>query len=92
MSILTKPQARIPIIWVNVPGQPKPLPGIIDIEWDRYLSVLTQRAGGINGLSTTDVDAGSFIIMQSIAEQSPAPDIMQPACCQSMQECIWQTS
>lgn len=77
MSTLTKPQARIPLGWVTIAGQRMPV--AVDLEWDRYLSVLTERAGGTTGLSTTDVDAGSYAAMQPASASDAAwPDIGQP--------------
>ena len=62
MSLLTLPQARIPIGSVMVNG--RPLPVIVDMEWMRAFLTIFDRVGGANGLSTTDVDAGSFAAMQ----------------------------
>lgn len=47
MSTLLKPQGRIPIGFAMVNGQRVPV--TIDIEWDRFLDVLTERAGGVVG-------------------------------------------
>lgn len=44
MSILTLPQARIPLGWATVQGQRVPVE--IDMEWMLYLTTLTERAGG----------------------------------------------
>lgn len=44
MSILTRPQGRIPIGYAMVGGQRVPV--ALDLEWDRYFAVLTERAGG----------------------------------------------
>ena len=76
MTTLTKPQNRIAVGWVVVGGQR--LPVTIDIEWDRYLETLTKRAGGTTGLSTTDVDAGSYAAMQPATSfESAWPDVAQ---------------
>ena len=45
MSTLTLPRARIAIGWATVQGQR--LPVEIDMEWMRYFTVLSERAGGI---------------------------------------------
>lgn len=58
MSVLTKPQGSITLGWAQVQGQRVPV--TIDIEWDRFLSVLTARAGGITGVSTTELVESSF--------------------------------
>lgn len=76
MSTLTKPQARIPVGWVTVAGQR--LPVVIDLEWDRYLSTVTERAGGALGLSTTDVDAGSYAAMQPLVFEPMTDGMHQP--------------
>jgi len=47
MSILTRPQGRIPIGYAMVGGQRVPV--ALDLEWDRYFQVLTERAGGVVG-------------------------------------------
>jgi hypothetical protein len=49
MSILTRPQGRIPIGHVVIGGQR--LAVELDLEWDRYFQVLTERAGGVVGPS-----------------------------------------
>jgi hypothetical protein len=58
MSLLTKPQGRIPIAYVMVQGQRVPV--LLEIEWDRFLDLLTERAGGITGVSTTELVESSF--------------------------------
>jgi len=58
MSLLTLPQARIPIGYADVGG--KRVPVTIDIEWMRYLAILTERAGGITGVSTTELVESAF--------------------------------
>lgn len=63
MSILTKPQGNITLAWVMIQGQDgqvKRMPAVIDVEWDRYLSILTERAGGVIGVSTTELVESSF--------------------------------
>lgn len=45
MSILTLPQARIPMGYAVVNGQRVPVE--IDMEWMRYFATLTERAGGV---------------------------------------------
>ena len=44
-SILNLPQARIALGWATIQGQRIPVE--IDPEWMRYMTVLTERAGGI---------------------------------------------
>jgi hypothetical protein len=58
MSILTRPQGRIPIGYATVQGQRVPV--IIDLEWERYFSILTERAGGITGVSTTELVESAY--------------------------------
>lgn len=58
MSTLTKPQGSVAIGWAIVQGQRVPV--TIDIEWDRFLSVLTARAGGVAGVSTTEIVESAF--------------------------------
>ena len=58
MSILTLPQARIPIGWTVVDNVTYPV--VIDIEWMRYLAVLDERAGGVTGSSTTELSESAF--------------------------------
>ncbi len=45
MSTLNLPQARIPMGWAMVNGQRVPVE--VDLEWMRYFSTLTERAGGV---------------------------------------------
>lgn len=75
VSTLTKPQARIPVGEVVINGRAAPV--MINIEWDRYLSILTERAGGVAGISTTDVDAGSFAAMQPFVQEASYGDVLQ---------------
>lgn len=75
MSTLVLPQARIPLGYASVGGQRVPVE--IDMEWMRALTVLVQRAGGLSGLSTTDVDAGSFAAMQPAVSDALMGDISQ---------------
>lgn len=58
MSTLTKPQARITLGWAKVSGQRIPVE--IDIEWDLFLSRLTERAGGTSGASTPELSEEAF--------------------------------
>ena len=58
MSILTRPQGRIPIGYAMVGGQRVPV--ALDLEWDRYFQILTERAGGVTGVSTTELVESSF--------------------------------
>jgi hypothetical protein len=53
MSLLTKPQGRIPLAYVQLQGQRVPV--LLEIEWDRFLDILTERAGGVMGTSTTEI-------------------------------------
>lgn len=77
MTTLTKPQGRVTLGWAMVNGQR--IPVTIDIEWDRFLSTLTERAGGTDGLSTSDVDAGSYAAMQPLFFDPIYPDVLQGA-------------
>lgn len=80
MSLLTRPRGSIPLVRVvkNADGSQV---GILEPEWDRYFSVLEQRAGGISGLSTTDVDAGYFVALQPLSQGgADAPELFQPGC------------
>ena len=102
MTILTKPQGRIPIGWAVVNGERVPI--IIDMEWDLYLTRLNERAGGVTGLGTTDVDAGYFAAMapvvtpqadesmtlQTAPAQFDAPDVMQSASDVCLSDMIFQ--
>lgn len=58
MTTLTKPQGRIPIGFAFVGGVQVPI--TIDREWDTFLSNLAIRAGGITGVSTTELVESSF--------------------------------
>jgi len=58
MSLLTKPQGRIPLAYVQVQGQRVPV--MLEIEWDRFLDILTERAGGVTGVSTTELVESAF--------------------------------
>lgn len=58
MSILTQPQARIPVGYAMVNGVRVPVE--IDIEWARFLFTLAERAGGITGSSTTELSTEAF--------------------------------
>jgi hypothetical protein len=58
MTVLTLPQARIPLGWATVAGQRVPV--VIDLEWMRYLVTLTERAGGITGVSTTELVESAY--------------------------------
>lgn len=52
-SVLTLPQGRIPIGFAMVNGQRVEV--TIDQEWMRYFVTLTARAGGVVGVSTTEI-------------------------------------
>ena len=58
MALLTQPQARIPIGWATIAGQRVPVE--VDPEWMRYLSTLNERAGGVSGVSTTELTEEAF--------------------------------
>lgn len=58
MALLTQPQARIPIGWATIAGQRVPVE--IDPEWVRYLYTLNDRAGGVSGVSTTELTEEAF--------------------------------
>ncbi len=75
MTLLTKPQGRVPLGWVLINGQR--LPVVIDVEYDRFLSTLTERAGGVDGLSTSDVDAGSYAALQPPVQDGGFADTLQ---------------
>lgn len=69
MTLLTIPPSRAPLTMGN---------GLIAPDWYRFLHDLSERAGGVNGLSTGDVDAGSFAAMQPFVSQSETgPEVMQ---------------
>lgn len=53
-NALTLPQARIPLGWVNLPGQR--LPVSIDIEWMRALIGMYQRIGGVSAPTNNELD------------------------------------
>jgi hypothetical protein len=65
MSVLTKPRGNAALGRVVIDGRTFTV--MIEVEWDRYLAILTERAGGTLGLGTTDVDAGYFAAMQPIS-------------------------
>ncbi len=59
MSLLTQPRAdRTPIGWAVINGQRVAV--TLDLEWARYLTVLDQRAGGVSGVSTTELNEEAF--------------------------------
>lgn len=58
MSTLSLPQARIPIAWAMINGVRTPCE--IDIEWMRSMAILAERAGGVSGVSTTELVESSF--------------------------------
>lgn len=58
MSTLTLPTARIPVGFATVQGQRVPV--VIDPEWMRWASTLTERAGGITGVSTTELVESAY--------------------------------
>jgi hypothetical protein len=51
--------------------------GLITREWYLFLQGIFERVGGATGLSTTDVDAGSFAAMQPAASDAPMADVLQ---------------
>jgi len=70
MSLLTLPPSRAPLVSPS---------GLVAADWYRFFHDLTLRAGGVDGLSTGDVDAGSFAAMQPMVSQSEAgAEVMQP--------------
>jgi hypothetical protein len=75
MSTLTLPQARIAIGSVMVQGQR--LPVEIDMEWMRYFTVLSDRAGGIvaptNLYTTINQLPQSAVVLDSQEEGEPGP-------------------
>ena len=75
MSTLTQPRGQIAIGWAVVAGQRVPV--ICDPEWIRFFSTLTDRVGGTTGLSTTDIDAGSYAAMQPFAQEASYGDVLQ---------------
>lgn len=56
MSTIPNQPVRIPMV--------DPRTGIVTREWLRFFEGLFQRVGGNLGLSTTDVDAGTFAAVQ----------------------------
>lgn len=58
MTKLALPQARIPIAWAVVNGVRVPCE--VDIEWMRLFFGMYDRAGGANGVSTTDLAISQF--------------------------------
>jgi hypothetical protein len=55
---LTRPQGRIPIGYAVVNGARVPV--TIDLEWDRYFTVMDERAGGVSGQGTDDLSLAQF--------------------------------
>lgn len=51
--------------------------GLITREWYLFLQGVFERVGGAVGLSTTDVDAGSFAAIQPPVFDAVMPDVMQ---------------
>jgi hypothetical protein len=78
MSVLTKPRGNIDLGHVMIDG--RKLPVTISVEWDRYLTLLDLRAGGITGLGTMDVDAGYYAAMQPMntGGADMIPEFFQP--------------
>jgi hypothetical protein len=78
VSVLTKPRGSAALARVVIDGRTFPV--LIEVEWDRYLAILTERAGGTLGLGTTDVDAGYFAAMQPISISSGVDtlEVLQP--------------
>ncbi len=67
-NALTLPQARIPLGWVNLPGQR--LPVSIDIEWMRALIGMYQRIGGVSAPTNNELDNGlQFDVRESEAAE-----------------------
>lgn len=91
MSTLTKPRGDVTFGTVTIGGQR--LPVQIAVEWDRYLTVLTARAGGTTGLGTADVDAGYFAAMQPInmGASVDLPELWQPCRAEPVFGEIFQT-
>lgn len=58
MALLTQPQARTPIGWATVAGQRIAVE--VEPEWMRYLFTLDERAGGVSGVSTTELSEEAF--------------------------------
>ena len=54
-----------------------PRSGVVTREWMRFFEGLFSRVGGNLGMSTTDVDAGTFAAMQPAAYPEQYPDISQ---------------
>lgn len=64
MTVVTKPQGRISIGHATVGGQRVPI--TIDLEWDRYLDVLTRELNaGLAGFTGASGQAGAAIAMLS---------------------------
>lgn len=58
MSTLTKPQGRIALGYAVVQGERVLV--TIDREWDKFLSDLAERAGGVVGVSTTELVESAY--------------------------------
>jgi hypothetical protein len=58
MSLLLKPQGLIPLGVAIINGQRFPVS--VDLQWDQFFTALTERAGGITGVSTTELVESSF--------------------------------
>lgn len=65
--------------------------GLITREWYLFLQGIFERVGGAGGLSTTDVDAGSFAAIQPPVFDAVMSDVLQTgsaggdAACEVMQ-------
>lgn len=61
-NIVTKPQGRIPVGFAMVNGQRVPV--TVDLEWDRYLSILTLELNrGLAGFTGAQGAAGAALAM-----------------------------
>ena len=69
MSALNFVPPRVPLIDQRT--------GWVAREWYAFFQGLYVRAGGSNGLSTTDVDAGSFAAMQPACSDNFFADLVQ---------------
>lgn len=72
MTTLTLPRAGVPLTQSG---------DLVSRDWYRFLHDLAIRAGGVNGLSTIDVDAGSYAAMQPAASESICFDVLQSQAC-----------
>ena len=84
MSLLTLPPSRAPMVGAN---------GLVSSDWYRFFHDLSLRAGGVDGLSTNDVDAGSFAAMQPAVNSADfLQQVLQPGAGASSDADLMQSS